>query len=370
MTPSHRATLDPCEQVFLIDSGREGLQLFLRRLPALAPESRGSVLYLHGATFPSALSVAFRFANGSWRDALCEAAFDVWTVDFLGFGGSDRYPEMEAAADAHGPLGVAEEAVAQVEAAARFILDYDRRARLSFITHSWGSMPAGLFAARHPALVERIVMFAPLSRREGPRNAARPTLPAWRLVTNEDQGKRFVEDVPVGERPVLSRDDFALWAQKYLDSDPEARGRAPQAVKVPTGPTVEILRAWHGELAWNPAAVQAPVAILRGEWDHLVTDADARWLFDRLTRSSERRDVKIGRGTHLMHLEAMRGALWRESIAFLAGNERRTSEASPEGDVGAQEHHDDFDVAKSPLALEELRDLIATRPFNDNGGDA
>ena len=30
-----------------------------------------------------------------------------------------------------------------------------------------------------------------------------------------------------------------------------------------------------------------------------------------------RRDVKIGRGTHLLHLEVNRSALWRESIAFL-----------------------------------------------------
>jgi hypothetical protein len=31
-------------------------------------------------------------------------------------------------------------------------------------------------------------------------------------------------------------------------------------------------------------------------------------------------DIKIGRGTHLMHLEVMRHALYRESIAFLEGS--------------------------------------------------
>jgi hypothetical protein len=52
---------------------------------------------------------------------------------------------------------------------------------------------------------------------------------------------------------------------------------------------------------------------VRGTWGGLVTDADARWVFDRFTNSPERRDVKIARGTHLMHLEAMRTTLWRES---------------------------------------------------------
>jgi hypothetical protein len=34
-----------------------------------------------------------------------------------------------------------------------------------------------------------------------------------------------------------------------------------------------------------------------------------------------KRDVKIGRGTHLMHLEVMRLALWRESATFLLGDD-------------------------------------------------
>ena len=46
-----------------------------------------------------------------------------------------------------------------------------------------------------------------------------------------------------------------------------------------------------------------------------------RWLFDAFTRSPEKRDIKIGRGTHLMHLEAMRSALWQESINFLLGDD-------------------------------------------------
>jgi hypothetical protein len=92
-------------------------------------------------------------------------------------------------------------------------------------------------------------------------------------------------------------------------------------VKTPSGPFIEILRAWHGELAYEPSRVLAPVAILRGAWDGLITDADARWLFDALSRSPVKRDIKIGRGTHLMHLETMRLALWRESVTFLAGGD-------------------------------------------------
>ena len=52
-----------------------------------------------------------------------------------------------------------------------------------------------------------------------------------------------------------------------------------------------------------------------------MQDDDARWLFDALKQSPVKRDIKIGRGTHLMHLETMRVALWQESINFLLANE-------------------------------------------------
>jgi pimeloyl-ACP methyl ester carboxylesterase len=134
--------LDDREQTCLIDSGRDGLRLLLRGLRTTASSHRGVVLYLHGATFPSALSVAYRFDGVSWRDALCSAGFDVWALDFLGFGGSDRYLEMAADADAHSPLGLAADVVAQVEAAVQFILDWGDHQQVSLVTHSWGSMPA------------------------------------------------------------------------------------------------------------------------------------------------------------------------------------------------------------------------------------
>ena len=316
------AKLDPREQHFRIPGPREGLLLFLRFLPATnsSYEPRRAVLYVHGATFPSALSIAHRFDGRSWRDALNEAGFDVWGLDFYGFGHSDRYVEMGRPAAENPPLCVAADAARQVEAAVRFILDHQSLERLSLISHSWGSMPAGIFAGIHSALVDRIVMFGPIGRR--PRRYETPAaLPAWRVVTSEDQWNRFVEDVPAHEPPVLSRTHFEEWSKLYLDSDPESRSRDPAGVKTPLGPFSEIIKAWHGQLAYDPGKVRVPVAIIRGEWDGLIPDEDARWLFDAFSQSPVKRDIKIGRGTHLMHLEAMRLALWRESINFLAGDD-------------------------------------------------
>jgi pimeloyl-ACP methyl ester carboxylesterase len=81
------------EQHFRIPGPRDGLPLFLRLLAATrdGAKPRRAVIYVHGATFPSALSIAHRFDGRSWRDALCAAGFDVWALDFYGFGGSGRF---------------------------------------------------------------------------------------------------------------------------------------------------------------------------------------------------------------------------------------------------------------------------------------
>ena len=325
--------LDAREAHFRIPSGIGLGEIFLRYLPA--PPAAGNsraVLYVHGATFPSALSIAHRFDGRSWRDELVAAGYDVWGLDLLGFGESDRYPAMELPAEANPPLARAAEAGCQIEQAVRFIAARHRLERVSIIAHSWGTIAAGWFAGRRPELVERLVLFAPITRRWAPAEQY-PALGAWGLVTLEDQWKRFVEDVPLGEPPVLSERHFEEWGRAYLATDSDSGARSPASVKTPSGPIADIVAAWHGELAYDPGQIKAPTAIVRGEWDSLVTDADARWLFDALRAAPIKRDVKISRATHLMHLEGARCALYRETQCFLDGRDRPVPQGGPHHDA-------------------------------------
>jgi pimeloyl-ACP methyl ester carboxylesterase len=314
--------LDPREKHFRVSSPHPGLSLFLRYLPphASAPAQRGTVLYVHGGTFPSALSIAHRFDGRSWRDELCAAGFHVWGLDFHGFGSSDPYIEMEQPADAYPPLGRAADCSRQLEAAVRFIGERSGVSRVSLVAHSWGTIVAGEFAGRCPELVDRLVFFGPIAWRKP--SGERQRLPGWRLVSLKDQWDRFVSEVPAGEAPVLARRHFDEWGERYLETDPASRTRAPAAVKNPSGAFQDIYDAWAAKLAYDPGRIRAPTALIRGEWDRMCPDADARWLFDALSASPVRRDVKIGRATHLMHLEENRFALYREAETFLNGGDR------------------------------------------------
>jgi pimeloyl-ACP methyl ester carboxylesterase len=314
--------LDPREEHFRIASPVGGLTLFLRRLSPIAPRASNTskiVLYVHGGSFPSALSIAHRFDGRSWRDELVDAGFHVWGLDFQGFGASDPYPQMNEAAELNPVLGRAEEASQQLERAVRFIREHHGVRTISIVAHSWGTIATGRFSGRCPDLVDRLVFFGPIARRE--KKAEPQGYHAWRLVSLREQWTRFTSEVPANEPPVLSERHFAEWGQRYLDTDPQSRCRSPESVKTPSGPWADIAAAGAGDLAYDPGLIRAPVAIIRGEWDSLATDLDARWLFSALTASPVKRDVKIGRATHLMHLETMRLALWRESMTFLLGGD-------------------------------------------------
>jgi pimeloyl-ACP methyl ester carboxylesterase len=258
----------------------------------------------------------FRFDGVSWADALNKAGRSVWALDFAGFGGSEFYPQMAQPTPPAGePLGRAPEAAAQIERAVRAIVAETGAARVSIIAHSWGTMAAGLFATQHPELIDRIVFFGPVVRREIVKEG--PPVGPWRFLTVEEQHKRFVEDVPAGQPPVLLDRYFADWTVLYLKSDPSSSTRTPPSVRTPNGPVADIMAAWSGSLAYDPALIKSPVAIVRGEWDSLCKDADAAWLLATLTSASQKTDIKIAKATHLMHLEESRGELYRAAVNFL-----------------------------------------------------
>ncbi|MGH9842803.1 MAG: alpha/beta fold hydrolase, partial [Blastocatellia bacterium] len=312
------------EETFRIPYGQSALKLFLRHLPPknnrLAKPNR-VVLFIHGASFPSGLAAGFRFDGHSWMDDLSAAGFDVWALDFLGYGGSDRYPEMSAPADSNLPLGRAAETSKQIAGAVAFITQKQKVAKVSLVAHSWGTMPAALFATQQPERTDRLVLFGPVTLRPGTEKAAEKQ-PAWWVRPAEAQWERFAGYVPKGEAPVFEKRHFEIWGPAYLASDPTSVSRTPPGNKIPYGPIADSDEAWNGKLAYDPAKILAPTLIARGEWDSVTTDEDAHWLYRAMRNAALKRDVVISRGTHVMHLEESRFQLYREVQIFLEGNDR------------------------------------------------
>jgi len=282
--------------------------------------ARADVLYVHGATFPSDLSVFYRFDGRSWADALNEGGFNAWGFDFAGYGKSGRY--ADGTADAAGPVGRSEIAARQIGAVVDAVRAENGRRPVSLIAHSWGTIAAGRYAADHPDEVDRAAFFGPIVTRAptapSTQSAPAPKLPPYRLLTVWEQYRRFIEDVPRGHPPVLNDRHIEAWSRSYLASDPQSGARTPAAVMTPSGPIADILASWSGKELYDAGRVRAPALIVRGEWDSLCTDIDAARLLANLG-STRKHDRKIPKATHLMHLEESRSALYDTVNAFLQG---------------------------------------------------
>src|SRR5437899_3962662 len=117
---------------------------------------------------------------------------------------------MSQPAETNPPLGQAGEISQQIDRAARFICAQHAVPRISLIAHSGGTIGTAMFAFRNPELVDRLVFFALIPRRESNNNPA-PRFPAWRLISLKNQWERFT-----GER--------------YLRTDPDSSARSPASV--------------------------------------------------------------------------------------------------------------------------------------------
>ena len=301
---------------WIVDAA-SGLHLYLRHLPPTGKANRRTVLFIHGASFPSGLAAGYRFKGYSWMDDLSNRGFDVWALDFAGYGRSERYKEMQMPANSSPPLGRAQDCSRQIASAVAYILKHSVSTRISLIAHSWGTIVAGIYASNEGGLLDRLVLFGPVAERRTGR--VQTITESWTCVSVEDQRSRFYGYVPSGLAPVFEPSEFSAWGKSYLKSDPlPSRSAKDQpCVRVPNGPAADLADAWSGHFPYDPSSVRVPVLIVRGEWETVTRPEDASWLWSRFTGASPKRDVLIDKATHVMHLEGSRVQLYEEVATFL-----------------------------------------------------
>lgn len=300
----------------LVEVGAPDLTLHQYRAAPRCGQDKGHILFLHGATFPANLSIGFKIDGKSWADDLNTACYSVWALNFAGYGGSASYTKENRPSDADTIPGRTPEVQAQIMRAANFIQEKTGHSKVAIIAHSWGTIPAGAFAANNPERVSALLLFGPIAARPGALTL--DDLTPTRVVTIDDQHAKFVQDTPPDHAPVLDETAFGKWAARYLATDPASGTRDPGAVEVPSGPIADVRMAWSGKYPYDPAALQTRTLVLRGAWDRFVTDRDANWFRNAFSNVTDFTDIKLPAGGHLMHLETGRDKVWQAARAFLA----------------------------------------------------
>ena len=179
-----------------------------------------------------------------------------------------------------------------------------------------GSGITGGWAAYHPGIIKRLVLFGAAWAGNKP-----PPLPVvgYDTWTVPDTLRRLQTGAPEAERAGLTPPDwYEAWAAATTATDPRASEYDPPRVRSPNGMVVDLEEAVRTGRPLYPAdQIDAHVLVVTGEWDALTTPEKARLVFDRLAGARSRRLTILGSATHFAHLERRRLALYATVQGFL-----------------------------------------------------
>ncbi|MGP4014837.1 alpha/beta hydrolase [Saccharopolyspora sp. 5N708] len=282
--------------------------------------TRGSIVLVHGATYPTETAFNLRYQDYSYTDFLAQQGFDVYTMDMEGYGPSSRPWPMEdpcnlSASDQQlvGPVTTqpcGDPSYAQVlstnqaewsalDSVVDWVRARDGVAKVNLVGWSMGGMRTGGYASSHPDKVNRLVLFAPAYSPTSPDGppAEQPDGAPY-TVSNHDQFlTRWNAEVDLTQCPgqVDPGAQEQMW-QQNLAADPVAATWGEGFLRRP----MSVNTGWNQPAA---ARVGAPTLLIAGDLDRTVPPESVYQLYSDLG-SREKLYLQVHCGSHFMLAES------------------------------------------------------------------
>ncbi len=285
------------------------VKLYLYRKRVTAPQKGQAplpvLLLVHGSTFPGRASFDLSVPGHgqySGMDKYAEDGYDVWTLDFEGYGRSSR---------TEGNSNIAS-GVEDLNAAAGVVTRETGEERFHFYGEASGALRAGAFAMAHPDRVRRLVLVALTWTGEGSATLKKRAEQTeyYRTHNRRPLNRDII-------RNIFTRDKPGTADPAVVDALVDAQRAFGDSV--PSGTYLDM--SVHLPIV-DPLKVQAPVLIVRGEYDHIATEDDQLNFFKRLS-NSDRQFVVIPGASQWIALGYNRHMLWHVTRAFLDMPPRR-----------------------------------------------
>jgi pimeloyl-ACP methyl ester carboxylesterase len=321
--PSFTQTYKIVTETIMVPASDSGIQLHVRNKRPEGVSTFGSdriVLLVHGATYCSESGFDLPLNGLSWMDYIAQRGWDVYIMDLRGYGRSTRPPEMSRPPNENPPIVNTDVAVRDVGAVVDYILARRGVPRIHLIGWSWGTTIMGAYTAQYNSKVERLLLYAPLwLLKDAPPIGGSGPLGAYRTVTKEDAKKRMVRGVPPErQKEILPDAWFDAWWESAVSPDAVGREQNPPVVRAPNGVIEDLRKYWmSGKPYYDPMQITVPTLVILAEWDADTPPYMAQTVFTSLKKTSIKRLVMIGEGTHSIVMEKNRLQLFQEVQLFL-----------------------------------------------------
>jgi pimeloyl-ACP methyl ester carboxylesterase len=323
VNPASAAESALVTEEFHVPADEESIRLFVRnKRPAdmSAYRAERTLLYVHGATYPSETAFDLQLSGLSWMEYIARQGWDVYLMDVRGYGASTRPREMDQPASENAPIVTTEVAVRDIAAVAAHIRERRRISKMVMMGWSWGTSTMAAYTAQNNDKVHKLVLYAPLWLRKTPSLTAQAgQLGAYRTVTVDAARKRWLTGVPENKlSSLIPADWFEQWAKATWATDPAGATENPPILRAPNGVVADVRNFWEKEKPlYDPANIRVPTLLIHAEWDADTPAYMSQALFPLLKNAPYKRYVVIGEGTHSVIMEKNRAQLFYEVQLFL-----------------------------------------------------
>jgi pimeloyl-ACP methyl ester carboxylesterase len=280
--------------------GEVSLYIYRKRLGAPQPGEALPVLFLaHGSSVSSRPTFDLQVpGHGEYSvmDKFAEYGFDVWTMDFEGYGKSTRTQGNSDIASGAEDLQAASEVVVRETGQKSFHI----------YGESSGALRAGVFAMARPEHIRRLVLVSFTWTGQGSPTLAKraESLDFYRTHNRRRRDRDMIRSIFTRDKPGTS--DPAV-AEALADAE------LPFGDTIPTGTYLDMTANLP---LVDPLKLHVPVLIARGEYDGIATEEDLLNFFRKLP-NPDRQFVMIPGATHAVGLGTNRQLLWHATRAFL-----------------------------------------------------
>lgn len=271
---------------------RNNVKLHLERYVEQDGQTKKPILFVHGLTF-SSHEFDVDYKDYSLAKYFAKHNFEVWLLDIAGYGNS--------AAVKDGFMPNSDYASEDIEAAVRCILARNNCQSMDVLGWSWGTVTSGRFAARHPELVHRLVLYAPIVAGLGEKEVLEPFHHnTWEDAASDFQREKDGEiDLDIVERPVASTYIDNAW---HYDRDVS-----------PNGGRRDLLVDKSARLI-PTESIKAPVLIIVGSKDPYVSPDLCDEAYRTLPNRTDSELIILDGAAHAMLMERPYYKLFRERV--------------------------------------------------------
>lgn len=281
--------------------GDVSLYLFRKRMgdPAADRIARPILFLAHGSSVSSRPSFDLTVPGHddySLMDKFAEYGFDVWTMDFEGYGRSSQSPgNSDVAAGAE-----------DLTAASEIVLRETGQTRFHLYGESGGALRAGVFAMAEPERVERLVFLAFTWTGQGSPTLAKraESLDYYRTHNRRPRDRDMIRSIFTRDKPGTS--DPAV-AEAMADAELKFGDSAPTGTYLDMTTKLPLV---------DPLKLKMPVMIARGEFDGIGTEEDLLNFFKKLP-IQDREFVVLPGASHSPALGTNRRQFWHVLRCFL-----------------------------------------------------